>query len=309
MKNRKLILKLILLFFVLQLVGCKEQEKKKKQAITVDDVTDSYNNDLKKYSFTISCGSGCALVYNARKVTKNKVSYQVDQYVNEILSVKKREDELTSFSFKCESENFSRSIYNEEGNDILKSDDYHFSLKNALNKVGDLFCNRIYNEGKDTSKLTILQLPFEMNKFIKETEKNDIEKYKILEGESLKSLKRELFKDFYDDENEAIIKIYKFNTRSQKYKNYIVVSENPVGYDYSIVSFKNNVLISGLLLSSQETDEMSNNALINDKLVIKLITPDDKCFAEYKLTNKGIIEQVFDNREHMKNYQSILQTN
>lgn len=189
-------------------------------------------------------------------------------------------------------------------NDLFFYDDgYHLFTDIKVSK-GEQAIKTDYSK----SRKTYIDLPFETNGFLKETEKSNREKYKIVEGELLKSLDGVLFKGFYSEEDEAISSIYKLNIGGGIYETYIVVSENFVGYDYSIVSIKNKVLVSGLFLVSKEVDAISNNVIVDDQLVIKLVTLEGEKFAEYKISEKGLIEQVFDNREQMKNYQSHIQS-
>ncbi len=301
-------LKLIsFIIFITSIVSCKKELRSTIIAEIKNETSkNNSNKHFEEYSFTISCGSGCALVYNAKKVDGNRIGYKVDQFINEVLSSDLLENELSFFSFECNNTNVVKSVSDNESHNILESADYTINLQEALKKVGDIFCKKNTNDINPALKQALIQLPFTVITFIEQKSEKRKDTYISLNDTELKLLKSSLFSKFYDEEYETINDIFKLNTEKQLFNNFIVVSENEVGYDYSLISVKNNNLISGLVLTSVETNSISSNVLINKKLIINLSTLNEDVFAQYKISNEGYIKQVFDNREHMKNYESEL---
>ena len=78
-----------------------------------------------------------------------------------------------------------------------------------------------------------------------------------------------------------------------------------------MVSFdnnNNNNILSGLVLISVEQDSSSDKAHIDTNLVINLNSLGGTKSSQYKISN-GTINQVFDDREYMRDYKNNLQAN
>ena len=119
----------------------------------IDTITNSFSsNDTissndktinSNKSFTIDCGSGCAMTYNeaSRKKNKNSVEikYNVTQYINE----NPQDEYVETYIFESDDNEFLKSIHlNSDTQNILNDDDS--LLKNELSKVGiELFTKGI----------------------------------------------------------------------------------------------------------------------------------------------------------------------
>ena len=162
----------------------------------------------------------------------------------------------------------------------------------------------------NNSKKEVIELPFDANIFINETSKKRREKYVTLKDEELKILKNKLYQGFYDFDNEAIIDIFRLNIKDESFNYFVIISEHEIGYNCSLVSFdnNNNNILSGLVLISVEQDSSSDKAHIDTNLVINLNSLGGTKSSQYKISN-GTINQVFDDREYMRDYKNNLQAN
>ena len=299
----KLLKFLYILAFISIIISCKSENNKisPKKSYTQKSISSNSNKDISKYSFTISCGSGCALIYNSSVLEGNKIGYKIDQFINESL-VSQENDKLSFFTFDCSSSTSTIKVYDTDKINILKSVDHPNSLKEELKKAGSLFCDEYGNKQikNPISNTESASLPFEASNFISKTSEN--RENQLTKLNDIKSLGKILYGNFYETGHEVISEIYKLKTNRKNFNSFIVISENEVGNDCSIISVKKNKLISALVLNNKESDYISNKATINKKLDISLDKVSGENIAKYKISDSGIIDQVFDSREHMKNY-------
>lgn len=139
---KKIILSILTLFF---LISCKKESATnnlKENQLTIDSLADSKKNDtnthLKKESansFTIDCGSGCAMTYNeaSRKKNKNSVEikYNVTQYINE----NPQDEYAETYIFESDDNGFLNSIHLANSSENI-FDDENSLLKEYLEKIG-----------------------------------------------------------------------------------------------------------------------------------------------------------------------------
>ena len=150
----------------------------------IDTITNSFSsNDTissndktinSNKSFTIDCGSGCAMTYNeaSRKKNKNSVEikYNVTQYINE----NPQDEYVETYIFESDDNEFLKSIHlNSDTQNILNDDDS--LLKNELSKVGiELFTKGIA-KGNNSNNLEIvtekapynpISVPFDLKNYI-----------------------------------------------------------------------------------------------------------------------------------------------
>ena len=64
----------------------------------IEKVTEIPDEIQKVTSFTISCGSGCAMIYYEKSITSNEVTFRVETYINEVLS----EENLEIYVIECD---------------------------------------------------------------------------------------------------------------------------------------------------------------------------------------------------------------
>lgn len=142
-------------------------------------LNDSISSDNKSInankSFTIDCGSGCAMTYNevSRKKNKNSVEikYNVTQYINE----NPQDEYFEIYVFENDGNEFLKSIHlNSDALNILNDDDS--LLKNELSKVGiELFPKGIVNQNKsnnlevvaEKAPYNLISVPFDLKNYIK----------------------------------------------------------------------------------------------------------------------------------------------
>ncbi len=180
--------KLILSILVsLLLLSCKKDDSINSEINNkdIDTITNtvglnnSISSDSKSInankSFTIDCGSGCAMTYNevSRKKNKNSVEikYNVTQYLNE----NPQDEYFETYVFESDSNEFLMSIHlNSDAQNILNDDDS--LLKNELSKVGiTLFPKGIVNENKSNdlevvtqkAPYNLISVPFDLKNYIK----------------------------------------------------------------------------------------------------------------------------------------------
>lgn len=173
----------LVLFF-----SCKENDinnseinNKDIDTITITNtvtLNDSISSDSKSInankSFTIDCGSGCAMTYNevSRKKNKNSVEikYNVTQYLNE----NPQDEYFETYVFESDSNEFLMSIHlNSNAQNILNDDDS--LLKNELSKIGiEVFTKGIANENKSNNLEIVTEkapynpipVPFDLKNYI-----------------------------------------------------------------------------------------------------------------------------------------------
>ncbi|WP_281322099.1 hypothetical protein [Flavobacterium aestivum] len=113
-------------FLILTLLSCKNNNENNPK-----EVSDNQNNE----SFTVDCGSGCAMTYNevSRKSNKSlvEIKYKVTQYINE----------------KIEDEYFETYIFEGDENGNLSSIHLKNNKENILNDKSSLIRDKILEIG------------------------------------------------------------------------------------------------------------------------------------------------------------------
>lgn len=185
------------IFTLLLLISCKKEsvaDNFTENKSIVDSLTDSkkassnhINNqsieELNK-SFTIDCGSGCAMTYNefTRKKNKNSVEikYNVTQYINE-----NPQDEYDeTYVFEKDSNGFLNSIHLANSSENIITDEDSL-LKEYLEKIGYQFypqkekTNLNANKENSNQILNSLFKKFEFKYTVTEVETEEDTKYLI----------------------------------------------------------------------------------------------------------------------------------
>ncbi len=145
--------KRIALFIFLQiaLLGCKSNTNENILVDSSKDVVDkNQSNTSKKETFTIDCGSGCAMTYEevSRKNRRNsiEIKYKVIQYINESL----------------EDEYFEAYIFESDENRNLISIHLDKSKENILNDSNSLLRAKLLEIGTGLyPKRTVQQVKLE----------------------------------------------------------------------------------------------------------------------------------------------------
>ena len=127
------------------LFSCKENTTDTKDTntsiandsiVTNNSTSSSETKTNSNESFTIDCGSGCAMTYNevSRKENKNSVEikYNVIQYINE-----NPQDEYSeTYIFESDENELLKSFHLSTNSENILNDDSSL-LKNELSKIGD----------------------------------------------------------------------------------------------------------------------------------------------------------------------------
>jgi len=145
MRNRRLLKNIMFGTFVLFVLfifsGCKEAKNAKeisnpkKAEVLIEKIVEK--SELA--SFTISCGSGCAMIYHEQNTTSNEVTFKVETYINEVLS----DENLETYVIVCDGIGNAVKVYFKGDKDnILKSE--LPMLREEFKKFGDSFCSKKY---------------------------------------------------------------------------------------------------------------------------------------------------------------------
>ncbi|SHI91334.1 hypothetical protein [Flavobacterium terrae] len=220
---------IIITILLFSLVSCKKDIVNNK-----DFVLDSLQNgkmhakiifenkDLNQSitSFTIDCGSGCAMTYNevSRKKNKNSVEikYNVTQYINE----NPQDEYFETYVFENDGNELLKSIHlNSDALNILNDDDS--LLKSELSKVGiELFPKGIVNQNTsnnlevvtEKAPYNLISVPFDLKSYIKNLPNEIKNSYtptsKLIDYLVSKGYEGETYKCFFlntDDKSKKII--------------------------------------------------------------------------------------------------------
>lgn len=191
----------MLLVVVTFLHSCKKNENSVSETSKTVELDSSFiqnQNDesREKDSFTLSCGSGCAMIYNEvdRKtlVSKVEIKYKVTQYIDENI-----EDEyFETYLFDSNSNEELTGIY-EKGKKINIIDSDQYVVRDKLIKIGEkLFKNGInfptnqIQLVEESQPYTLLNLPFDLKSFVQNLPENSNTSYtaSLVLKEYLKSI-------------------------------------------------------------------------------------------------------------------------
>lgn len=171
MKNnlfKKLIKQTLVVVLVSVIFSCKEGVVKKStdsEKIITEEATEKPIESQKITSFTVSCGSGCNMIYYEKSIASNEVTFRVETYMNNVLS----EENLETYVIVCD-ENRNPTKVNLKGDmdNILESE--LPMLKSEFKKYADYFCSK--NTITPSKKINISSVDLIYN------QKIDIEKVK-----------------------------------------------------------------------------------------------------------------------------------
>lgn len=190
-----------LLLLITFLHSCKKSDvivNKVTNQVSIDtNSVQKVNQELtSKDSFTLSCGSGCAMIYNEadRKtlVSKVEIKYKVTQYIGENV-----EDEcFETYLFDSNSNEELIGIY-EKGKKINIIDSDEYVVRDELIEIGaKLFKNGINSSTKqiqlveESQPYKLLNLPFDLKSFVQNLPENSNTSYtaSLVLKEYLKSI-------------------------------------------------------------------------------------------------------------------------
>ena len=144
MKNEKLLrsvkLGIIVFFGIFIFIGCKKSDSDKiiiPNIKKTEVIVEKSDEQSKKNSFTISCGSGCAMIYNEQSIVSNEVTFKVETYINEELS----EENLEIYVFECDEKGNATKVFIKGDKDNLLESELPM-LKEEFQKYGNLFCSK-----------------------------------------------------------------------------------------------------------------------------------------------------------------------
>ncbi|MGQ1911698.1 hypothetical protein ACT3CE_18200 [Marinifilum sp. RC60d5] len=144
MRNRKFLKGIKLEIFVFLVIfiffGCKDAVNAKKAIPNVqntEDLVEKYTCQSTETSFTISCGSGCSMIYYEHSIVSNEVTFKVEMYVNEILT----DENLETYIIECDGNGNATKVYLKgEKDNILQSE--LPMMREEFQKYGNFFCSR-----------------------------------------------------------------------------------------------------------------------------------------------------------------------
>lgn len=178
---RKLILCILTGFLLL---NCKKENSVnseiniQKNDTTIENTSD--NNSISSEektannSFTLDCGSGCAMTYNEISRNKNKnlieIKYKISQYINE----EPQDDYFETYIFETDDNDFLKSIHLNTDKQNILSDDSSL-IKEKLLEVSKEFSKGLSNDNdsKNIELVTekkpynLIPVPFDLKEYIK----------------------------------------------------------------------------------------------------------------------------------------------
>lgn len=130
-------LKTIIVFILIFcLYGCK-QKQATQNILSVKEVREDNKKDCKRIkSFVHSCGSGCALTYSERLISKEGnyyiLNFEVEMHINEKLS----DNYTESYTLLC-SDGKAESMLNDEKEDVFlfEVNNSRYSFKNYADQI------------------------------------------------------------------------------------------------------------------------------------------------------------------------------
>jgi hypothetical protein len=192
MKSKKILKKInyfqLLIITVLCFLSCKKEidtnEKLKikdsLQLETVDskNLVDDENlssekDNQKKSSFTISCGSGCALTYYEESRSIDNSNYELKFKVTNYIDEKIVEESIKIYIFEFDTSAILKSIHLKESKEnILLNED--LLIRSELIKIANTFeLNKTNNSGinkislvSESEPYKLLDVPFDMKSYI-----------------------------------------------------------------------------------------------------------------------------------------------
>jgi hypothetical protein len=149
-KLLKIALQAIKVFLIIfMVIGCKKSTNDDKTEISnvkkTEELVQKPIEKSKNTSFTISCGSGCAMIYYEQNIVSNEVTFKVETYINEVLS----EENLETYIIECDVNGLATKVYLKgDKENILESE--LPMMKEEFQKYGNNFCSK--NNIKSTNQ-------------------------------------------------------------------------------------------------------------------------------------------------------------
>jgi hypothetical protein len=153
MRNSKLLksveLGIIVFLVIFIFIGCKKSANDDKTEISnikkTEELVEKPIEQSKKISFTISCGSGCAMIYSEQSIVSNEVTFKVETYINEVLS----EENIETYIFECDEKGNATKIFLKGDKDNILESELPM-MKEEFLKYGNSFCSK--NNIKSTTQ-------------------------------------------------------------------------------------------------------------------------------------------------------------
>lgn len=283
---------IFVLSFLLFTVGCEkntyQNENIEKDTVVTIDTPSRFlknNKDIKE-SFTISCGSGCAMTYTAKSISQQfsviRVKFNVDMYIDGTMSENYEETYIFSYNNlgQVETVNFEGSEEN-----ILETlmPDAQQSFREFANHLMTKE-NAHQNIDENCIKKSELSLPYSDKIDIK------IAKYEKLLCNSIKGVDK-----FSCNQNR-----FRYISLPQKDDIYIILVPQDCGdfaYRFYLLTIKNNIIVDNLYVEGEwyEPDDEESKEITSFSLDNKYnITVKTKSLSSFKsekyiITSEGKI--------------------
>lgn len=292
----KIINKVVILFFLLfTLVGCKKANKEEpvNEAITSytqESVSTEKEEEVK--SFTVSCGSGCAITYSEDTIISNdtskEVKFKIEMYIDEVLT----DEYFETYVFNCDPIN-KNAIIKLKGDDDFTIENQAPEIQENLNFYVKSFCGTSEQENKTKDSClerVSLKLPY-----AQKVNTNSVQ-YKILDceidGMEEWLCDKEKLRYIYLTHKEAVDCIL------------VPMDCGDFSYRFYLLTVKSNKIVGNLYVEGEwyepggdeiiekTTFEMDKNYQIKVKSVNTNGEKGVTTTKTYKVNEKGVIEEA-----------------
>jgi hypothetical protein len=316
MKTKKMLKKsifvILLTFAIITMFSCKNvsedkisEKKIELNPLNVDSIKskneskeNSIINQQKKESFTLSCGSGCAMIYNEESRSsdnfKVEINFKVEMYINEVLT----EENTEIYIFECDSKGKLKSIRLKNSKENILLDD-SMIIRDELKRISKTLCNNNSND--------LVKLPFDYQKYMDNCYLEDNtkckEEYPFYQSSELESITT-LINSKINKNNPN--RIYCIDNGGLPFETYIFEIRND-NQDYlldtMIINIKNNTLIGKQLIAisidgeAPEDVNVINKTFIIDKdlsisIYDKIHNIKNKLSDKFKINPDGTIVKL-----------------
>lgn len=275
---------IVLLLFIS--IGCKKPVNDKIENLDIkktEEVVKKNIDKSKTISFTISCGSGCAMIYYEQTIVSNEVTFKVETYINEVLS----EDDLVTYIIEGSNGIASKVYLKGDINNILDSE--LPMMKEEFQKYANSFCSKYHIENSVDSEVTSLIYNKKIN--IKDV-KYDVLNEKIIGIEKFLCEERKIrFIKLPKKDNISLILVPQdcgdFNYRFYLltiYENKVISNEYVEGewYEPEDNSYKE---ITSFSIDESYIIEVKTNSIESGKTTLKEVN-------RFKISDKGVLEKI-----------------
>lgn len=281
-----------ILSFLFCIVGCKkniyQNETVVKNATVTNDVPNNFLKDKKdsEGSFTISCGSGCAMTYTAKNIYKQlpviRVRFNVDMYVDDSMTDNYEEVYVFYYNNVGQIERVNLEGNEENVLETLMPDAQQSFREFANHLIANE--NGHQNIGENYIKKSAFSLPYKEKKDIK------VVRYEKLLCNSIKGAEK------FSCNQDSL----RYISLPQKDDIHIILVPQDCGdfaYRYYLLTIKNNTIIDNLYVEGEwyEPDDEESKEItsfsLDDKynITVKTKSVSSSKSEKYIITNEGKI--------------------